>query len=320
MDHLTLTDLDGGSTARVAPAFGFNCFEFVAAFRGARVDVLASSPAFVEKGEKPTRSGIPILCPYPNRVAGGRYTWDGREYVLPKGKVLYAGENPIHGFCADRPWRVTRQTASSVTGEFHFSKDDPDRRDLWPADFLIEVRYEVLGPALRCDIRIANPDLVPLPFGLGTHPYFKLPLSGGSRFGDCLLQVPAARQYELIDGLPTGRTVPADETVDLREGARLEGLKLDDVYTDLTYEPHGLMTRVVDPAAGLEVVQTCDRSVRDVVAFTPYWAQAACIELYTCVTDAIHLQEEGFDAGLRVLQPGEEFKSWFELRVGAVTA
>lgn len=320
MEHLTITDAASGSSARIAAAFGFNCFEFVAALGGKRIDVLASLPEFVERGDKPSWSGIPILFPFPNRIAGGRFVWDGREYLLPREQVGYAGDNPIHGFCLDRPWRVTRQTASSATGEFRLSRDDPGRRDLWPADFVIEVRYEVLGPALRCDVRIANPDLVPLPFGFGTHPYFKLPLSGGSRFDDCLVQVPAAKRYELIDCLPTGRTVPAEETIDLRDGVAMNGLKLDDVYTDLTYEPHGLVTRVVDPQAGLEVVQTCDRSFREVVVFTPFWTKAACVEPYTCTTDAIHLQEEGFDAGLRVLKPGEEFKTWFEIRVGAVTA
>ncbi len=320
MEHLALTDVDSGSTARIAVAFGFNCFEFVAALGGKRIDVLASNPAFVESGEKPTRSGIPLLFPYPNRIVGGRFVWDGREYVLPRGKVGYAGDNPIHGFCYDRPWRLTRQTASSATGEFRLSQDAPDRRDFWPADFAIEVRYEVLGPALRCDVRITNPDAVPLPFGFGAHPYFQLPLAGSSDFGDCLLQVPAAERWELLDCLPTGRKQPAAETLDLRDGVALKGLKLDDVYTGLSYEARGLVSRVVDPAAGLEVVQTCDPSFRDLVVLTPHWAQAVCIEPYTCVTDAIHLQAEGFDAGWRTLEPGAEFRTWFELRVGPVVA
>jgi len=320
MNHLTLTDLDSGSTARIAPAYGFNCFEFVAALGGKRIDVLSAEQAFLDKGEKPSWSGVPLLFPFPNRIKGGRFTWEGREYVLPPDKVGYNKDNAIHGFVIDRPWRVTKQTASSATGEFRLSQDAPERRDLWPADFVIEVRYEVLGPALRCDIRVTNPDSAPLPFGLGTHPYFKLPLSGSSRFEDCLVQVPAAKRYELVDCLPTGQLVSAEQTVDLRDGARMEGLKLDDVYTDVTYEPTGLVTRVVDPAAGLEVVQACEPAFREVVVFTPFWTKAVCVEPYTCTTDAIHLQAQGQDAGLRVLPPGGEFRTWFEFRAQPVTA
>lgn len=320
MEHLSLNDIDSGSSARIATAFGFNCFEFIAALGGKRVDVLASLPAFVEHGEKPSRSGIPILFPFPNRIKNGRFIYDAREYHLPKEKVGYAGEHAIHGFCYDRPWRVTQQTASRVTGEFQLSVDDPERRDLWPADFHIVVTYEVLGPALRCDIQIANPDCLPLPFGLGTHPYFKLPLAGSSRFEDCLVQVPAASRYELVEYLPTGRKLPAEGSHDLREGAELGGLKLDDVYTDVMYESHALVSRVVDPAAGLEVVQSCDRTFRELVVLTPHWSQSVCIEPYTCVSDAMNLDEEGFDSGLRVLAPGEEFKTWFQIRVGPVVA
>ena len=271
MDHLTLKDIDSGSTARIAADFGFNCYEFVAALRGARIDVLAAQSEFVERGEKPSWSGIPLLFPFPNRIKGGRFVWDAREYLLPPEKVGYAGDCAIHGFCLDRPWRVTQQKANSATGEFQLSRDAPDRRDCWPADFLIEVRYEVLGPALRCDVRVTNPDLVPLPFGFGTHPYFKLPLSGSSRFEDCLVQAPAAKRYELIDCLPTGRTAPVEGDRDLREGARLGGLKLDDVYGDVSYEQNRLVTRVVDPEAGLEVVQSADTSFRELVVFTPFW-------------------------------------------------
>lgn len=320
MDHITLKDLDSGSTATMAPAFGFNCHQFVAALDGHHVDVLSAQPEFASQGLKPSRSGIPILCPFPNRIKNGRFEWDAREYKLPEDQVGYVGDNAIHGFCLDRPWRVTKQTASSLAGEFQLSKDDPGRRPLWPADFLIEVRYEVLGPALRCDIRISNPDTVPLPFGFGTHPHFKLPLSGNSRFEDCLIQAPAAQRYELIEGLPTGRKFDVEDRFDLRDGQVMDGLKLDDVYTTLSYEPAGLISRIVDPSAGLEVVQTCDKSFRELVVFTPWWAEAICIEPYTCTTDAINLHEEGFDAGLRVLAPGEEYKTWFEIRVGRVTA
>jgi len=320
MQHLSLHDVDSGSTARIASSFGFNCYEFVASLGAKRVDVLASLPAFVEHGEKPSRSGIPILFPFPNRIKNGRFIYDGCEYHLPKEKVGYAGDHAIHGFCYDRSWRITQQSASRVTGEFHFSVDDPERCEFWPADFRIEATYEVLGPALRCDIRITNPDRVPLPFGLGTHPYFKLPLAGGSRFEDCLVQVPAASRYELVESLPTGRKLPVEGNDDLREGAELGSLKLDDVYTDVTCDPHALVSRVVDPAAGLEVVQSCDRTFRELVVLTPHWSQSVCIEPYTCVSDAMNLAEEGFDSGLRVLAPGEEFKTWFEIRASPVVA
>ena len=54
-----------------------------------------------------------------------------------------------------------------------------------------------------------NPDTGPLPFGFGTHPYFRVPL-GGTSGAECRVTVPVEDQWELEGLLPTGRkTSPA---------------------------------------------------------------------------------------------------------------
>ena len=50
--------------------------------------------------------------------------------------------------------------------------------------------------------------------------------------------------------------------------------------------------------------------------FTPPHRQAFCVEPYTCVTDAVNLQQRGIDAGWRVLAPGEKWAGVVELAVG----
>jgi aldose 1-epimerase len=51
------------------------------------------------------------------------------------------------------------------------------------------------------------------------------------------------------------------------------------------------------------------------VVFTPPHREAVCLEPYTCMTDAINLQQRGVEAGWRVLPPGESWTSVVELRV-----
>ena len=41
---------------------------------------------------------------------------------------------------------------------------------------------------------------------------------------------------------------------------------------------------------------------------------------YTCLTDAIRLEQQGVDAGLQVLAPGKRFTTWIEIRAGLVVA
>jgi len=320
MDVLLLTDAKSGSTARVAPGLGFNCFEFRVPVDGEIVDVLDASPDFAKGSERPSGHGIPLLFPFPNRIRDGKYSWNGRSYQISPSNASFHAGSAIHGFCLDRPWRVLDQGADFVAGVFELSRDAPDRLAYWPADFRIEVRYQVRGRALRADVRIVNPSNAALPWGFGTHPYFKLPLGAKSRPSRCLVEVPADEEWELVDCLPTGRRLPISESKDLREGAYFDVLKLDDVLTGLPQAETAIECSIIDEEAGLQVTQRFDPIFREVVVYTPPNRNAVCIEPYSCVTDAINLQSQKVNTGWRVLEPGAVFRTWIEISAGDVIA
>ena len=317
MSIVTLTDSQTGSTARIAPELGFNCFEFRAKVGDREIDVLDSVPDFETGGQRSSGSGIPILFPFPNRIRAGKFTWEGREFSLPVSDKF---GNAIHGLCLDRPWRVIAQGDDFVTGQFQLSVDAPNRRTLWPTDFTIEVDYELLGNRLRANFRVINPSSQPLPWGLGTHPYFKLPLATTSRVGACLIEVPAAQRWELQDCLPTGERRELYEEHDLRFGAYVDTVQLDDVYTTVQCEGPQFDCLILDEEAGLQITLTSPPIFREIVVFTPPNRAAVCIEPYTCPTDAINLQAGGIDCGWRTLAPGAEFHTWLDITAGPVLA
>jgi aldose 1-epimerase len=301
------------------PDAGFNLFQLQIPVGSRTVEVLDATADFEATGESPNHNGIPLLFPFPNRIRGAQYNWAGREYVL-EGVHQDGQGNAIHGLVIDRPWRVIERGPDTVVGQFQLSVDAADRRSLWPADFLIEVRYELHESALRCELRVVNPDRAPLPFGFGTHPYFKVPLSAGSRRDDCLIQAPVTEEWELVDCLPTGKRLPVSGRKDLREGQELKGLKLDDVLTGLAGRGPQVETVVMDPSAGLEVRQLFDKAFGELVVYTPPHGRSVCLEPYTCTTDAIHLADQGIDGGWRVLASGAEFRTWFQISAGLVYA
>ncbi len=319
MTLITLTDPTTGSTARIAPQFGFNCFEFIARVRDWSINVLDAAQDFPNSTLRPSGHGIPLLFPFPNRIRAGKYSWEGRDYVIGAETGRHDNNgNAIHGFCIDRPWRVIDQGERFVVGQFQLSVDAPERRSLWPADFVIDIRYELRGSTLRSDIRIHNPDSASLPWGFGTHPYFRLPLDPQSKPARCLIQVPADSEWVLKDCLPSGARRPVSRHKDLREGEYFDVLKLDDVLTDIESSQGVIETAVIDESAGLQVTQRFDASFREIVVFTPPQRECVCIEPYTCVTDAINLQSQGVDAGLRVLPPGASAHLWFEISAGTL--
>jgi aldose 1-epimerase len=314
---VVLEESSGAARAAVAPAHGFNGYRWQVQHPTAGLlELLYSDPEQFATG-RPTRVGIPILFPFPNRIRGGRFTWDGREYQLPLNDPTR--KNAIHGFACRRPWRVVEQGADDrsawVTGEFQGSVDAADARDLWPADYRIRVTYRLAARSLRVEALVENPDTRPLPFGLGYHPYVRVPFTAAGAAADYLVSVPASSCWELEETLPTGRRLPVGERpgCDLTTPRRFESLQLDDVLTAL---PAG---GVLSPRGGVaapggpEVVLRTSPAFREVVVFTPPHRQAFAVEPYTCVTDAVNLEPRGVDAGLLVLQPGQSWSAVVEL-------
>jgi aldose 1-epimerase len=307
----------GGGRAEVWPALGFNCYRWQISRGGQALELLYQAPDLFNNG-RPTRSGIPVLFPFPNRIREGRFTCEGRAYQLPQDDP--AKKNAIHGFACRHPWRVVGHGADAasawVTGVFRCSQDAPASRAMWPADHEIQLTLRLGAGSLRLEAEVHNPDRIGLPFGLGYHPYFRMPFAPEGSAEDCLLTVPARSFWKLEESLPTGERLPVDAACDLNQPRRFGELSVDTVLTDLPAATEEMPQRaVVHGAPGAELRLHCGPEFRDLVIFTPPHRQAFCVEPYSCTTDAIHLQARGIEAGWRVLPPGQRWRAVVELRI-----
>ncbi len=292
-----------GGCLEIWPALGFNAYRWAVG----DTEILYRDPKFFDE-LKPSRSGIPILFPFPNRIKDGTFTWEGKDYVLAKNDST--GKNAIHGFANTRTWRIidqgTRDNEAWITGEFLSSRDAADVSHLWPADYRLRVMVRLRANTLELHANVHNPSKNGLPWGLGYHPYFRLEPFGGE---SALLEVPVATRWLLDESLPTGETQPASGDRVLQTRLPLGNRVFDDVYGNITSKPSrdvrfgGLIAKSNLLPTRLLLGQS--NEFREMVIFTPPHRQAICVEPYTCVTDAIHLQARGIDAGWKVLAPGE---------------
>jgi aldose 1-epimerase len=312
-----LTSADGSASVKVAPGLGFNCFEWRAMCAGQAVSLLDAEPGFPNPQSRPSGHGNPLLFPFPNRIREGRFEWQGVTYELPADRVPYDRTgNAIHGFCLDRPWRVIAPGTDSVTGEFRLSVDAPDRRELWPADFVIRATYSLQANRLNLEVEIENPDTVDLPWGFGTHAYFRVPLGSSSSPEACLIEAPLSEHWELVDCLPSGRLTTVPDAWDFREGWRFGSQSLDDVFRLNGFQsPEDRRTLILDERAGIQLEQRFSREFEHLVVFTPPQRNAICLEPYTCMTDAMNHPEQ---YGLRVLPPGEKTRLFIVCEVSPV--
>jgi aldose 1-epimerase len=309
-----LADSAGTVRAEVWPAFGFNCLQWqLRQVSGTWADLLYKDPTW-EQNPVPTRSGHPILFPFPNRLKNGHFSHQGQKFQLPLNES--SGTHAIHGFTPKNPWRVIGATGgpdfAEITGEFQLSRDRPEARGFWPADFLLIVTYQLRANSLSVHCQVENPDATTLPFGLGYHPYFVCANAPGAQADDMLLQAATSQQWEAEAGIPTGVRKPAAGEYDFRTPRRLGTIQLDTLYTrEVNHDFEGIrpeLARLRHATAPGELIVLADPAFRELLLFTPPHRQAVAIEPYTCVTDAANRT----DAGWRVLPAGGEFSASVE--------
>jgi len=303
----SLHDDDTGASASVLPSYGFNLFDLRLPLAGQVRPVLVSAPDFADHPGHPAGNGTPILFPFPNRIRGGRFTFEGRSYQLPATN----GPNAIHGFAMAAAWDVLEHRAAAdrafIVGRYQISRHSPESVSLWPADALLQVVYSLSGRRLSMNVTVSNPSGTNLPWGFGIHPYFRLPFSPGGDLAQTRVILPASKYWVLKDFLPTGEILPVDARLDFREGKPQKGLKLDDVLTGLQYHEKRGAARLVDSEKNAEFRLTFDDAIRELVVYTPpQKPDVLAVEPYTQTTDAINLQAQGLDAGLRILGHGRQ--------------
>jgi aldose 1-epimerase len=292
-----LEDGTTGGRAVIWPGLGFNCVSWTTPFQGQPVDWLWSTPELLTD-PRPTRSGVPILFPFPNRIRGGRFEWRGQTFQLPINDAQK--RNAIHGFAAQRPWRIIGHGADAtgawLHGQFQGCRDAPDCRSLWPADYQLDAIYRLTGTTLQLELTITNPDSQDLPCGIGLHPYFRFAADTAA------VRTPPLQRWLLDNSLPTGDRVPLEgQHRLLTEGEPFGTHQFDDVYqaNEKTVE-----VTMCDTSNRRNLQMSCDGGWRWLVIFTPPHREAICVEPYTCVTDPFNTVSPDGDTGLMVLKAG----------------
>lgn len=316
--HVTVYTLSHPATQsfiEVWPSHGFNCLKW----QNHGQNLLYTAPDWSDS-PIPTRSGIPILFPFPNRIRNGQFMHDGQGYQLPKNDAIHT--NAIHGFSPRIPWRVFGYSADQhsawIHADFQLSVDATEVSGSWPGDGVLSVIYRLTDSRLRMEMTVRNVGKVPFPFGLGLHPYFMFPGVTGdvSRYR---LYAPARSVWELENTMPNGKRVPVPDDLNWNRPRMIGSAKLDTLYGDLSVveqEPTGLMLRATlehEDAPGTFQLWT-SADFRESVLFIPPHRQAVCIEPYTCATDAVNLQAQGADAGWRELPVGGTWQGVVEMR------
>jgi len=265
-------------------------------------DVLWAPDDYSTAAGRPSAGGIPILCPYPGRLASTTMAFRGRSFTLPPGDQF---GRPIHGLAHDRPWRIVEQHGNRLVAEFRLSLDASDAVDSWPADFTLTAIWTLFPDRLDLDLDLLGHGAMPA--ALGLHPYHPVPVIPGGDRDACQIEIPATRFQPQEQLLPVGDTVPAGERIAFPGRVPLGGVSLDDPFCGLTPGGEGaaagsFVARVIDPDSGATIRAEWSEAFQACVIFTPPHRRAVCIEPYTVLPGWSSFSAA---AGWRELEAGE---------------
>ena len=236
-----------------------------------------------------------LLAPWPNRIAKGRYTYEGNDYQL---EIRDGLGNAMHGL-------VDEATAEVVETRAGFLKlaTKVEADTAYPWNLLVEATFELTADELVVGYSVTNVGSGNAPVGIGTHPYF--PFSD-----DTTIVVNAVTAtVHGSDMLPVSSTPAVEIGLGPGNAVLVRDLKLDTQFTGVT-----------NPVATL---RTGDHSLDIWHDNAPWlmiyttnkfpWADgpgnAIAIEPQTCPADAFNTGED-----LRVLASGESTFMRFGLK------
>jgi aldose 1-epimerase len=208
-------------------------------------------------------------------------------------------------------WRATRHEADYLSMSLVLHAQTG-----YPFVLSLQVSYALTSRGLEVETLARNIGSTPSPYGVGQHPYFTV---GTDLIDLAFLEIPA-QSYFLADErlIPTPPSVSVAGTrFDFRTTRAIGDVVLDTGYTDLVPDGDGF-TRVKLSAPGGEPTITVfmDTTYQFLQVFTgdtlpvSKRRRSLAIEPYTCAPNAFN---NGL--GLRILQPGETFRSTWGMAV-----
>ena len=243
-----------------------------------------------------------ILAPWPNRLADGRYEFNGvrAQAALDEPER----RNAIHGLVRWMPWSLQTRHQNQLSLRLHLHPTPG-----YPFSLLLDVEYHLGRDGLTVATTARSFEEEPIPFGLGFHPYLT---AGPETVDGAILRVPAHHTLDVDDrGLPTGALTPVAGTERDFTTARFLGpLVLDTAYTTLDREPDGRAGATIDAPGGVSgATLWVDEGFPYLMVYTgdtlpelQRRRRAVAIEPMTCPPNALRTGTDVID-----LQPGQDW-------------
>lgn len=136
-----------------------------------------------------------VCFPVCGKLLDGEYRYDSKSYTMP-----------MHGFLREKTFDLTQSSKTRGTLQFH---SDESTLAIYPFDFLVAIDASLDDAGLTLGYEIRNTGNLPLPYSIGSHYSYKVPITPGETSDDYQIDFLApqnAGKIILTDGYITGKS------------------------------------------------------------------------------------------------------------------
>jgi aldose 1-epimerase len=235
----------------------------------------------------PLEAGSFPLVPYCNRIRGGRFSFRGREIVIPRN--VESDPSPLHGDGWLSPWEVVSVSADRAEIVYRHESGD------WPWSYESRQFFDLDPQALSVVLTCRNLSGSPMPCGLGQHPYYHCT-------SETRLDTQVTHAWTIDEKVLPVEKVRATGRYDLRD-RQVCGQDLDNGFASW-----GGTARMHTPGDPFRVeMRSADAAFFQL--YSPASGGLYVAEPVSHANAALNAPEEDWaELGLRVLGPGEEMR------------
>lgn len=231
----------------------------------------------------------PTLFPFIGRLTNNRYQYRRKVYPME-----------IHGFAAASQFAPVEQTNDRLVLELRSTAVTLKQ---YPFQFCLKITYQLREKTVEVSYRVSSLSQDTMPFGIGGHPGFRVPLAYGETFDDYTLEFSQACQPDRVGFTPAVYLSGHDEPYPLVEGKCLplrhdmfdeDAVILENMAREITLRSK-VSARAVKvsypdmPYLGIWHWPKTDAPYVCIEPWTSLPARQDIVEEFTCKSDLIHL-------------------------------
>lgn len=249
----------------------------------------------------------PTLFPFIGRLWNNSYRYRGKTYNMG-----------IHGFAAGAEFAPIEQESDYAVLEM---TSTIATLVVYPFDFYLRITYRLVKNAVEVTYAVRNLGQDVMPFGIGGHPGFRVPIGEGEEFTDYYLEFPIPSQPDRVGFTPQVFLSGHDEAYPLKDGQRIplrhdlfddDAIILKNMCREVTLrsEKSKHFVRVSYPQMNFLGIWHWPKTDAPYVCIEPWTSLPARqeeIEEFSCKSDLIHLL------------PGKTYENTWTITIGEDT-